>query len=275
MPPTMAHKVTTMELKHIKGIGPAKQQKLKDAGISSVEELAKADIAKLVEATGMSEAALKEYKGKAVGLTLINDLKGITPETVKTLAMSGIDSLKELYEASAERIAAEAKVAKENVEKWQQEAKDLANRVAEDAKTPEGRTKLRHEAVELAEKTVQKTRDVAVELYHKVQHDGEVAIAKAKEIQEKAPEMLKEYREKAEAALKEAEARVKELQEKAPQQAKDVGAKAQAAVEDAQKKVAELKDKIEQVTKTEVEKFKAANEGFFGRIKARFNKKNA
>ncbi len=262
-----------MELKHIKGIGPAKQAKLKEAGISSVEELAKADVATLAKATGMTEAALKEFKGKAVGLTLIQDLKGVTPDTIKTLAMSGIDSLKDLYEASTERVAAELKVAQEKAKELQTEAKKLAEHVKEEAKTPEGRANLRKEAVEVTEKAIQKSRDVALDLYEKARKDGEAAIAKAKELQEKAPVALKEYREKAEKALKQAEATVKELQDKAPQQAKDVGAKAQKAIEDAQARVKELQAKIEEVSKTEVEKFKAANEGFFGRLKARFSKK--
>ncbi len=264
-----------MELKHIKGIGPSKQQKLKEAGVESVEDLAKADIAKVAKATGLSEASLKEFKGKAVGLTLIQDLKGITPETVKTLAMSGIDSLKDLYEASAERVAAELKVAKDKAEKLQADAKALADRVKEDAKTAEGRTKLRQEGVALAEKAVEKSRDVALDLYEKARKDGEAAIQKAKDIQEKAPAMLKEYREKAEAALKDAESKVKDLQTKAPKQAKEVGAKAQKAVEEAQARVNDLKEKIEHVTMTEVEKFKAANEGFLTRLKAKFQKKNA
>lgn len=259
-----------MELKHVKGIGPAKQQKLKDAGIGDVEALARCDVAAVAKKSGIKAAQVKEFKQKAVGLKLLEDVRGIGPETLRTLAESGVQSLKDLYEASADRLAAEAKVARNKIEAWQQDAKELAVRVADDAKTPEGRAKLRQEGVEVTRKAAVRTRDVAIEVYERARRDGEAAIAKAKEIQEQAPAKLQEARKRAEKALAEAEKRIQELQEKTPQQAKEIGARAQKAVEEAQARVIELRDRIEQATRTEVEKFKAANEGFLGRLRARF-----
>lgn len=261
-----------MDLKHIQGVGPAKQQKLKAAGIDSVEALARADVTAISAKSGIGAATIKQYKERAVALTLLEDIKGVGPQTVKTLAQSGVASLKDLYEASTDYVAKQAKVAQEQAQAWQAEAKKLADHVAAEAKTPEGRKKLAGEAKDAAQKAAAKTKQTAVELFHTVQKEGEAAIAKAKEIQQKAPGYAQEARDKAEKALKDAEAKVKELQGKAPEKVKDLQKKAEAAAQDAQKRVAELKDQLEKKAKAEGQKFKAANEGFFGRLKARFSK---
>ncbi|MGB1586420.1 MAG: DUF4332 domain-containing protein, partial [Thermoplasmatota archaeon] len=252
-----------MELKHIKGVGPAKQEKLKAAGITDVTSLAHGDVADIAAKSGLSEAQVREYKQKAVALNLIADIKGMGPETVKSLAQSGVRSLQDLYEASAEYLAKQAKVAQEQAKAWQTEAKKLADHVATEAKTPEGRKKLAGEAKDVAQAAAKATQEKLVDLYHNAQKEGEAAIAKAKDLKEKAPAYVHEARDKAEKALKDAEQKVKDLQGKAP----DVRAKAEKAVADAQAKVADLQAAL----KKEGEKIKAANEGLFARIKAKFS----
>jgi len=265
--------VTPMELKHIKGIGPAKQSKFADAGIGSVEALARADVATLAAKTGMSEAQVREFKQKAVALTLMEDVKGMGPQTVVTLAQAGITSLKDLYEASTERISKEAKVARERALEWQDEAKALAARVREESKTPEGRRKLLGEAADASKAAARKTQDTLVDLYHKARQEGEAAIARAQEVREKAPQNIQELRERTEKALREAEAKVREFQEKAPEAAREWRGRAETAVRDANRVVTELRDKTEQFVRTEAEKVKAANEGLLTRIKTRFQRR--
>lgn len=54
-----------MELSHVKGLGPAKQESLKAAGIKTVEALAEVDLRKDPEVPGVSKEALKTYKQRA------------------------------------------------------------------------------------------------------------------------------------------------------------------------------------------------------------------
>lgn len=264
-----------MELKHIKGIGPAKQSKFAGAGIDTVEALARADVADLARKTEMSEAQVREFKQKAVALTLMEDVKGIGPQTVVTLAQAGITSLRELYEASAERVAKEAQVAREKALEWQDEAQRLAARVREESRTPEGRRKLLKEGADASKVAARRTQDTLVDLYNKARQEGEAAVARAQEMRERAPRNIQELRERTEKALREAEAKVKEFQEKAPEAAKEWRGRAEAAVRDANRVATELREKTEQFVRTETEKVKAANEGLLARIKSRFQKKAA
>lgn len=264
--------VNIMDLKHIKGIGPAKQTKLKDAGISNVADLASANVDAVAKKSGLSASLVKDYKERAVALQLLQDVKGVGPSTVKALAESGIKSLQDLAKASAEFVAAEAKVAQGKAKDMVLEAEKLAKHVAEGAKSSEGRKQLVAEGKDLAERAAKKTEATVKDLLAQAQKEGEAAIAKAKEIQAKAPEMLHDYRAKAEKALKDAEAQVKALPSKAPGAVKDAVHKAEASVKDAQAKIGELSKKTEEFAKAEYQKVKAANEGFLARIKAKFSK---
>lgn len=261
-----------MVFKHIKGLGPAKQEKLAASGVTDMRSLAAADVDAVAKKSGLKAADIKAWKEEAVGMNLIEDVKGIGPATVRTLAQAGVKSLKDLYDASSEFIAAEAKVAQDKAAKWQAEAKVLATRVAEDAKTSEGRKKLAGEAKNVAVAAAKKTEETGKDIFARVKHDGEAAVAKAMELKDSAPAALQDYRQKAEDALKAAETQVKGLKDKTPDAVKDATAKAGAAIKDAQAKVNELKTKTEEFVKIEGEKLKAANEGFFARIKAKFSK---
>jgi nucleotidyltransferase/DNA polymerase involved in DNA repair len=248
---TIAHKeMDAMELKHIKGIGPAKQQKLKEAGYANVESLARADAAEVAKKTGLSLETAKEYKERAVALILLEDVKGVGPATVQALAESGIRSVKELYEASSERLAKELVVAKDKVQAWQAEAKKLVDHIAVESKTPEGRKRLASEGKEFAQKSARKAQETTMALVERLQKDGELALQKAQELREQAPEKAREYRAKAEEMFREAESRARELREMAERKIQEVQLKA----------------------KTEVEKVKTANEGLIARVKAKFQK---
>jgi predicted flap endonuclease-1-like 5' DNA nuclease len=261
-----------MELKHIKGIGPAKQAKLQEAGIKDVQDLAHADVTAVAAKSGISADSVKQYKESAVALQLLQDVKGIGPGTVKTLAEAGIKSLKDLYEASTDYVAAQARVAQDTAVKMQTDAKVLYEHVLEESKTPEGRQKLAAEGRDLAKRAAARTKSTLEDILATAQKEGEAAIAKAKELRETAPARLQEYRQKAEKALHDADVQVKALQKKAPEAVKDYQKKAETAVKDAQKKVEELRHKTEEFARAEAEKFKAANDGFLKRFKGRFGR---
>jgi len=246
-----------MELKHIKGIGPAKQAKLNEAGIADVETMAQADVAAVVGKTGFSETTVKEYKERAVALVLLRDMRGIGPATVQTLAEAGVRSLKDLYEASAERLAKEAEVARERVQEWQQEAKRVMEHVREGSRTPEGRRRLAQEGKDLAVTSARKAQEATAELIERLQRDGEAALQKAQQLRQEAPEKAKEYRAKAEELIAGADAMRRELQ------AKGVEIKEQTTA-----RIHEVQVKVRQ----EAEKVRAANEGLLSRIRARFGR---
>lgn len=221
-----------MDLKHIKGIGPAKQEKLKAAGIKSVSDLARADVASVASATGLSTATIREYQQKATGLQLLEDLKGVGPATVGTLAEAGIASLKDLYTASAKRLSHELKVAQHKIEGWQEQAQEAAARIAQEAKTPEGRSKLLKESKDMAVEGAHQAQAAAKQAIAYAQKESQVIQAKAKEFQAKAPE----YVEKAQVALKDAQAKatvqVKRAQETVQHEAQKVKAKAEKVLAD-------------------------------------------
>lgn len=221
-----------MDLKHIKGIGPAKQEKLKAAGVKSVADLAHADVDALAAETGIAAATLREAKQKAAGLQLLEDLKGVGPATVATLAEAGVQSLKDLYSASAKRLSHELQVAQHRIEGWQDQAREASKRIAEQAKTAEGRQKLLKESRDMAIEGATKAQAAAKQAIAYAQKEAQVIQARAKEFQAKAPE----YVEKAQVALKDAQAKatvqVKKAQETVQHEAQKVKAQAEKVVAD-------------------------------------------
>jgi predicted flap endonuclease-1-like 5' DNA nuclease len=221
-----------MELKHIKGIGPSKQEKLKAAGIDSVDMLARADAESVAKETGIPLASVREYKQKATGLALLEDLKGVGPATVATLAEAGVESLKDLYTASAKRLSHELKVAQHKIEGWQEQARDASQRIMVEAKTPEGRQKLLKESREMAVEGAQKAQAAAKQAIAYAQKESQVIQARAKEFQAKAPV----YVEKAQVALKDAQAKatvqVRKAQETVRHEAQKVKAQAEKVYAD-------------------------------------------
>jgi nucleotidyltransferase/DNA polymerase involved in DNA repair len=258
-----------MELTHIKGIGKAKATKLADAGITDIHTLAKADVDKVAKQSGIAAATIRSWQEAAVGLTLIEDLRGVGPGTVKTLAEAGVSSLKDLFEASTEWLAAQAKVAEGRARQWQEEARKTYDRIRVEAQTTAGRQRLVAEGKDLATKAAKRTKQTAEQLLATAQKEGEAAIAKAKELRQSAPIVLQDYRLKAEKALKDAEAQVVSLRAKTPDALKAYTAKAEAAARDAQTKVVELRTKVEEFSRAELQKAKAANEGFLRKLRTR------
>lgn len=219
-----------MDLKHVKGIGPSKQEKLKAAGVPTVEALARCDPAEVGPATGIPVATVREYKQKAAALALLEDLKGVGPATVGVLAASGVQSLKDLYTASAKRLSHELKVAQHKIEAWQEQARDASQRIAEQAKTAEGRQRLLKESQAMAVEGAQKAQAAAKQAIATAQKEAQVLQQRAKELQAQVPEL----REKATVAFKDAQAKVTHEAQKVKAQAEKAVADTRARLSKAQ-----------------------------------------
>lgn len=123
----------------IEGIGPAYAEKLKAAGVSSVNALLKRGSTKqgrkeLVEATGFDGSLLLKW----VNAADLFRVKGVAGEYAELLEKAGVDTVKELRNRNAENL--HAKLAEVNaagralvrqlpglatVQKWVEEAKKL------------------------------------------------------------------------------------------------------------------------------------------------------
>lgn len=231
-----------MEFKHIKGIGPAKQDKLKTAGVKDVHALARCDAEAVAQKSGIGYAQVKEWKARATGLVLLEDLKGVGPATVATLAEQGIVSLQHLYKASSARLAKELEVAQNKVQAWQAEAKKTAERIAKEAQTTAGRKSLVVEGRDFAQKTAQNAQETTKQVIAFVQKESQVLQAKAKDLQARYPVVV---------------------------------AQVKGAAHDAQVLVQDVAGKTQAAVKAEVQKVKAANEQFIARTKARVQKPQA
>lgn len=193
-----------MDLKHIKGIGPAKQEKLKAAGVDSVDALARADVDTLAAKSGLPVSAVREYRQKAAALALLEDLKGVGPATVGILAEAGVQSLRDFSQASVKFLARELRIAETKVKDMQAEAAKNAKRIAVEAKTPEGRAKLVRESKALAQDSALKAQEAAKQAFAQAQKVS-------KDFQAKAPK----YVEQAQVVLRDAETRAKVAAQKA------------------------------------------------------------
>jgi predicted flap endonuclease-1-like 5' DNA nuclease len=236
---TICHKVNPMDLKQLKGVGPSKQDKLKLAGITRVEDLARADVAAVAHKSGLPAAQVKDLKHRAAALALLEDLKGMGPGSLETLSEQGAKSVRELYAASADWLAAEIKVAQAKLADLKDEAEVLARHVAEEAKTAEGRARLAEEGLAAAQSAARKAKATGQKALAAAERQRDLAVAKAKDLQKRAPAVLHQ----AQVTVKEAEVRLK------------------AAVK-----------RSEEAVLAEAKKAKARTERVVGQAKARLNK---
>lgn len=126
------------KIEEIEGIGPSYGEKLRMAGVSSVEDLLQAGAEKsgrksLSDKTGITENLILEWVNRA-DLTRV---KGVSTQYADLLEASGVDSIPELAQRNAENLLAkmkevntEKKLVRQlpgiaSVEKWVSNAKDL------------------------------------------------------------------------------------------------------------------------------------------------------
>jgi len=127
-----------MNVKNIEGIGPVYAEKLKKAGVVTIEKLLKVGAGKkgreaLAEKTGITETLLLEW----VNLADLFRIKGIGEEYSDLLEEAGVDTVKELrnrradnlYQALLDTNKAKKLVRRppsmSEVERWVEQAKKL------------------------------------------------------------------------------------------------------------------------------------------------------
>lgn len=118
-------KITTIE-----GIGPAFEEKLKQAGVTSCEELlekgaTKEGRAQIEQASGIDHSRISRFVNHAD----LCRIKGVGGEYAELLEASGVDSVPELAQRNAENLA--AKMAEVNEAKKLVRALPSAKAVAE------------------------------------------------------------------------------------------------------------------------------------------------
>jgi predicted flap endonuclease-1-like 5' DNA nuclease len=94
-------------IKEIEGIGPANEEKLKKAGISTTEALLKHGASKagrksVADASGLSEGQVLSY----VNMSDLMRVKGVGGEFSELLHAAGVDTLKELRNRNAANLHA-------------------------------------------------------------------------------------------------------------------------------------------------------------------------
>ncbi len=126
------------DVKGIEGIGPAYEAKLKEVGISKVEQLlekcsAKKERVKLAKDTGISEKLILKWVNHAD----LFRIKGVGPQYAELLEASGVDSVPELANRKPENLLAKMIEVNEEknlvrglpvlkqVQKWVEQAKEL------------------------------------------------------------------------------------------------------------------------------------------------------
>lgn len=87
-----------MSMKSIKGIGPATEEKIEEAGITTVEQLADGDAASLAEKTGVAERRLEEFIDRAKAASKDK------PESPSTLIDTRIEELPDWQGETLSRI---------------------------------------------------------------------------------------------------------------------------------------------------------------------------
>ena len=90
------------KIEEIEGIGPAKGEKFRDAGVKDTDGLleagcTKAGRAKLSEATGLSESQILKF----VNMADLFRIKGVGSEYAELLECAGVDTVKELATRNA------------------------------------------------------------------------------------------------------------------------------------------------------------------------------
>ncbi|PSG98181.1 hypothetical protein BRD56_01655 [Thermoplasmatales archaeon SW_10_69_26] len=108
-----------MDLTALKGLGPARQDKLTEAGIAEIPALAAADADELADHVDIPEATLEDFVDQARGIIALADLEDVSDEDLERLVDAGIRAPESLQAEDPMEIAAAAGVDADRVEAWQ------------------------------------------------------------------------------------------------------------------------------------------------------------
>ncbi len=104
------------KIEEVEGIGPTYGEKLRNAGVATIEDLLEKGCGKggrksIAEATGLSESQILKW----VNMADLFRIKGVAGEYAELLEVSGVDTVKELRTRNAENLY--AKMEEVNAEK--------------------------------------------------------------------------------------------------------------------------------------------------------------
>lgn len=116
-----------MDLTSLTGLGPARRDKLQDAGIDGIEELASADPGELSAKVDIPKATLEGFVEQSQGIARLGELEGISSANLQALVEAGITSPEQLTAEDASQLAAAAGVEVERVGGWQDDAAALTS----------------------------------------------------------------------------------------------------------------------------------------------------
>lgn len=108
-----------MDLTAINGLGPARQDKLADAGVTSLEDLAEATPAELAESVEITDSVLEGFVGQAADLVELSEVEGIGEASLEALVAEGVRSVGDLQARDAETLAEAIGRSPGVVEGWQ------------------------------------------------------------------------------------------------------------------------------------------------------------
>lgn len=109
-----------MDLTALKGLGPARRDKLGDAGIEGIDDLAASDVEELAEGVDIPRGTLENFVDQAQGIRRLQDIEGLSGSDFEQLVDAGVRSPEDLQAEAATEISAAASLDAERVEDWQQ-----------------------------------------------------------------------------------------------------------------------------------------------------------
>jgi hypothetical protein len=108
-----------MDLTALKGLGPARQDKLTEAGIAEIPALAAADADELADHVDIPGATLEDFVDQARGIIALADLEDVSDEDLERLVDAGIRAPESFQAEDPMEIAAAGGVDADRVEAWQ------------------------------------------------------------------------------------------------------------------------------------------------------------
>lgn len=131
-----------MDLTIIKGLGPARRDKLSNAGISDLEDLRRADLKELSGEVEIAEGVLEGFQSQATDLSELLEIEGLGETSLDALVEEGVRSVDELNRRDAADLAAATGLQEGQIRDWQgleepqvAQAAEHAQQLAEEAKS--------------------------------------------------------------------------------------------------------------------------------------------
>lgn len=156
-----------MDLTALRGLGPARQDKLGEAGIQRISELASVDAEELAERVDIPRATLEDFVDQARGVVALGEIEGLSEADLEQLVGAGIRSPGALDSEDAADVSAAAGIDADRVAGWQQAATETDPReaveetLAEMEPEPPG---VVASAEQIQEEALEKSDDFAVQL---------------------------------------------------------------------------------------------------------------